>query len=175
MTQIFLSLGSNQGDRFSFLEKAVFEIEDRVGKLVSCSSYFETEPWGFNTKTYFINQVVELNTNFAPLQLLEEILGIERKLGRTRKLSNLIYTDRCIDIDILLYGNQLIEFSNLSIPHKFMHERKFVLKPLNEIAPNLIHPVLKRSINHLLLNCNDKTDVKKYYGKPVIQEQIQEG
>jgi 2-amino-4-hydroxy-6-hydroxymethyldihydropteridine diphosphokinase len=172
MTQVFLSLGSNQGDRFSFIKKSVKELEYKVGQLVSISSYYETEPWGYNSKTFFINQVICLNTNLTPAKLLEEILNIEEQLGRNRYLTNQFYSDRCIDIDILLYGDEIVEYTDLKIPHKYMHERKFVLEPLNEIARDLIHPSIKKSVKDLLSCCYDKTNIKKIFEDSVVNELI---
>jgi len=162
MEIVYLSLGSNQGDRIGCLQKTVEAINLLVGSILEQSSYFETEPWGFDTDTFFINQVVVIETSLAPYQLLEKIHEIEKNLGRTRIESNHRYTNRCIDIDILFYGNRILTEKNLIIPHQFLHERKFVLEPLNQVAGNIIHPALECSIHDLLLNCEDRTQVRKY-------------
>jgi 2-amino-4-hydroxy-6-hydroxymethyldihydropteridine diphosphokinase len=162
MEIVYLSLGSNQGNRIKYLQNSVSLLESTVGEVLTRSSYFETEPWGFNTDTFFINQVIGIKTFDLPAQLLEKILKIERQLGRVRMQSTQIYTNRCIDIDILFYGGKILKESDLIIPHKFLHERRFVLEPLNQIAGNFVHPAFNKSIHYLLLECKDKTKVKLY-------------
>jgi 2-amino-4-hydroxy-6-hydroxymethyldihydropteridine diphosphokinase len=172
MNSVYLSLGSNQGDRINYLQKSIEAIDNQIGKVVEISSYFETEPWGFITNTFFINQVICVKTLIEPLQLLEKIFAIESHLGRLRYRNNQMYTNRCIDIDILLYDEKIIELNNLTIPHKFLHERRFVLEPLNQIASNIIHPLFNISIHDLLLKCVDKTMVKKYVRESLIVQDI---
>jgi 2-amino-4-hydroxy-6-hydroxymethyldihydropteridine diphosphokinase len=172
MNKVYLSLGSNQGDRINYLQKSVEAIDNQIGKVVEVSSYFETEPWGFITNTFFINQVICVKTQLMPVQLLEKIFAIERQLGRLRDHNNQMYTNRCIDIDILLYDEKIVELDNLTIPHKFLHERRFVLEPLNQIASCTIHPLFNMSINDLLLRCGDKTMVKKYVKESLIVQDI---
>jgi 2-amino-4-hydroxy-6-hydroxymethyldihydropteridine diphosphokinase len=172
MEVVYLSLGSNQGNRIKYLQKSVEAIEVRIGEIIISSEYFETEPWGFITDSSFINQVICIKSNYSPEKILEKILDIEVQLGRIRMSDNQMYTNRCIDIDILFYGNEIIDSNDLIIPHKHLHERKFVLQPMNQIAGDFIHPIFKKSISDLLLKCEDKTFVKKYIAKQYSVQEI---
>jgi 2-amino-4-hydroxy-6-hydroxymethyldihydropteridine diphosphokinase len=110
----------------------------------------ETEPWGFESENRFLNCVAAFTTDKDPVELLDTTEEIERRLGRTQKSSDGVYHDRIIDIDILLYGSETISTERLTIPHPLMHKRDFVLEPLTEIAPDVIHPIIGKSINDLL-------------------------
>jgi len=144
---VYLSLGSNVGDREEYIEQAVTLLKETPGiKVVRRSSNFETQPEGKKNQPLFINCAVEITTNLSPQSLLDLMQGFEDTLGRDRSLE---WGPRTIDIDILLYGNELISEDKLSIPHPLMHERIFVLEPLQEIAPNVIHPILERTIKEL--------------------------
>ena len=156
MKKIFLGIGTNLGDRETNLKIAVGRIEENIGHVIKSSSVFETEPWGFKTDNQFLNMVVKVETKLTPSEVLDSILMIETLLGRTRGVKQ--YSSRVIDIDILLYEDLILNEKNLKIPHPLMHERKFVLVPLCEIAPNLIHPVLKKSIRILLSLCKDQSN-----------------
>src|SRR5688500_1350763 len=140
MNAFFLSLGGNIGDRSGMLKKALAEIEKRCGKISACSPVYETEGWGVSGRSKFLNLVLLLNSTMTASELLENTLAIERDLGRERKGDR--YSDREIDIDILFMNNSVIETDKLHIPHPRLHLRRFVLAPLNEIAPYLKHPVL---------------------------------
>lgn len=133
MTDIYLSLGSNLGDRHTLLLSAIEALIERVGRLVASSSFIETEPWGFKSPNRFMNAVVLMQTELSPRQLLVVTQDIEKQLGRTAKSEGGVYHDRPIDIDILLYGNIHINQPDLIIPHPRMHQRDFVMRPLNEI------------------------------------------
>ena len=117
-----------------------------LGTYTSLSSFIETEPWGFESQNSFLNCVVAFRTTLPPMELLGTTEKIERELGRTAKSNGGVYHDRIIDIDILLYGNEIINTERLTVPHPLMHERDFVLTPLCEIAPQAIHPVIGKSI-----------------------------
>lgn len=130
---VYLSLGTNLGDKRGNLDEAVRLIRERVGEVQAVSSYLETEPWGFASDNMFLNACVRVATELSPRMLLKETQKIERLLGRTRKSSEGIYHDRLIDIDILLYGDMRVDEPDLKIPHPLMYEREFVMKPLNEI------------------------------------------
>lgn len=150
MTSVYLSLGSNLGHRRQNLDAAVRALKQRCGRVLQCSSYVETEPWGYSSSNTYLNAALCLQTSLTPRQLLEATQQIERELGRTEKTTHHNYTDRPIDIDILLYGNQIVRDPDLQIPHPLLHKRLFVLEPLAEIAPDLIHPVLHQTIKEQL-------------------------
>ena len=160
MNIVFLGLGTNLGDKELNLKKAVAEIEEFIGKILRTSSIYETEPWGFMTDEKFLNLVVKAETELKPLQLLDKIHKIESALGRVR--SEVQYSPRVIDIDILLYENIIIAEDNLKVPHPLMKDRKFVLIPLCEIEPGMVHPVLGKPFTELLDECEDRSEVKKY-------------
>jgi 2-amino-4-hydroxy-6-hydroxymethyldihydropteridine diphosphokinase len=153
MRKVFLGLGANLGDRELNLQTALENIRENIGKVVLLSSVYETEPWGFSSDDQFLNMVTEVETKLNPSGLLGRILMIEANMGRLR--SGNIYASRQIDIDILLYGNKILETKSLVIPHPKLHERKFVLVPLCEIAPDFVHPVLNKDIKTLLKECTD--------------------
>lgn len=136
---VYLGLGTNLGDLDLNLHKAIDEIGKRVGKVISQSAFYKTEPWGFESQHTFLNAVVCVETELKPETILKETQYIEKHLGRTKK-SNGSYSDRIIDIDILLYDNLIMETDTLTIPHPLLHLRDFVLIPLREIAPELRHP-----------------------------------
>lgn len=147
MSSVFLSLGSNLGDRHSLLLQAIDLLARRVGRLVRASSFIETEPWGFESPHRFLNAVVLIETELSPFELLHETQNIERQLGRKTKSCHMVggfsadtipvYSDRPIDIDILLYDDLQLSTPELTIPHPHMHERDFVLRPLHEIQSAL--------------------------------------
>ncbi|MDD5569816.1 MAG: 2-amino-4-hydroxy-6-hydroxymethyldihydropteridine diphosphokinase [Bacteroidales bacterium] len=155
----YLILGSNIGDKIYYLNNAVELIEKNIGKIILKSSVYESEPWGFESKSNFINQVICVDTNISPEKILENILLIEKKLDRVR--SSIQFTDRTIDIDILFIDDLIIDKENLKIPHPLLHKRKFVLTPLVEIAEDFVHPVFKKTIEKLLEECEDKLKVIK--------------
>ena len=159
MKKVFLGIGTNLGERETNLQRSVARIEENVGHVLKCSSLYETEPWGFKSENQFLNMVVEAETKLNPSGVLGAILMIESLLGRTREGKQ--YSSRLIDIDILLYEDIVVDEVSLKIPHPLMHERKFVLVPLDEIASELVHPVLKKNIATLLNLCEDKSDVRK--------------
>ena len=136
-TITYLGLGTNTGNKEDNLTRAIEELSLALGNYISKSSFIETEPWGFNSSNKFLNCVVAYETDKKPIDLLNITEEIERKLGRTTKSSNGIYNDRIIDIDILLYGNRIIEHDRLTIPHPLILQRDFVYRPLMEIAPQL--------------------------------------
>jgi 2-amino-4-hydroxy-6-hydroxymethyldihydropteridine diphosphokinase len=151
MTKVFLLLGTNMGDRTGNLKDAKMSILQH-GLVVSCeSAIYETEPWGFAGQMNFYNQVLQVNTKLSAAELLEILLEIEKLLGRERKKS--CYEDRIIDIDILLFGDEIIREPELIIPHPLLHVRRFALIPLCELAPNNIHPVMKIKMKEILEAC----------------------
>lgn len=158
MKRVFLGIGSNLGKREKNIREAVEKIMEFIGPVINSSSLYETEPWGFRSENEFLNMVVEVDTNLKPSGLLGRLLIIESLLGRTRGENK--YTSRLIDIDILLYNNKVMDNKVLVIPHPLMHERNFVLIPLCEIAPDMIHPVMKKTISELLKDCPDKSKIR---------------
>jgi 2-amino-4-hydroxy-6-hydroxymethyldihydropteridine diphosphokinase len=142
---VYLSLGSNIGDRAGNLNAAIDRLR-AFGEVAAVSSFYETEPVEFTAQAWFLNCAVALDTEKTPQQLLAGVLDIEHQLGRRREQKK---GPRIIDLDILLFGNSIIDDPGLTIPHPAMHERCFVLEPLAEIAPDALHPVLQRTIREL--------------------------
>ena len=142
---VYLSLGSNLGDRAANLQSAITQLAN-LGKVEVVSSFYETEPVELTAQPWFLNCAVKLDTEKMPRQLIAGVLGIERGMGRQRKQKN---GPRIIDIDILLFGSLIIDLPSLTVPHPKMHERRFVLEPLAEIAPEARHPVRKRTAREL--------------------------
>ena len=159
MSKIYLLLGSNVGDKKANLKDAISLIHKQIGKIIQQSSVYETEPWGFEDVSFFLNQVLMVDSSLQPAEALSEILQMEKKLGRERTEKQ--YASRIIDIDILFYDDLIIQTENLIIPHPLMEKRRFVLTPLNEIAGDFIHPVLQKTIKILLAECEDKLKVKR--------------
>ena len=144
---VYLSLGSNLGDRLANLRAAITALA-LLGKLTAVSSFYETEPVECTQQPWFVNCAVALETEKMPKQLLSGVLKIERDMGRHRN-PNQLKGPRPIDIDILLFGASVIATASLKIPHPAMHQRRFVLEPLAEIAPDECHPILKRTVREL--------------------------
>jgi 2-amino-4-hydroxy-6-hydroxymethyldihydropteridine diphosphokinase len=161
MRKAFLHTGSNRGSRLEMLHEAHRQIGEKTGEILLASSVYETEPWGFHDETPFLNQVLEIKTDLSPEILLQSILEIETVMGRKREFKG--YLSRKIDIDILFYDDLVICTENLVIPHPRMHERRFVLIPLAEIAKDFIHPVFHRSIEELLVSCSDQSRVEVWH------------
>lgn len=134
----YLGLGTNLGsDKVGNLEQAIQLIDEQAGHVLACSSFIESEPWGFNSEHSFVNAVVSIDTLYTPHKLLQITQDIERRMGRTHKTIGMNYTDRIIDIDILLYGEETINSPELTVPHPYIMQREFVFLPLFEIAPEM--------------------------------------
>jgi 2-amino-4-hydroxy-6-hydroxymethyldihydropteridine diphosphokinase len=160
MNDVYLLLGSNLGDRNLFLQQAIQHIEKNISPVVKVSSVYETQSWGKTDVPDYLNQVVMLQTDMPPQTILKKILEIEIVLGRRRDEK---WGSRTIDIDILFYGERVIDEWGLQIPHPELHKRRFTLEPLNEIAPDFIHPGLKKTIFQLINELTDDLIVKKIY------------
>ncbi|NQY09973.1 MAG: 2-amino-4-hydroxy-6-hydroxymethyldihydropteridine diphosphokinase [Flavobacteriales bacterium] len=160
MNKIYAILGGNLGNRVTVIRDACNLIIEKVGPIIEKSSFYETEPWGFESDLAFLNQVIGINTEFEPHVALKKILNIETELGRVRNSEQWI--DRVIDIDILFFNNQVIQTDNFIVPHKEIQNRKFVLKPLCEVVPDYLHPVLGVTVKELFLNCTDASEVVIY-------------
>lgn len=145
MATVYLSLGTNIGNKRHNLIKAAALLAERVGDILALSDIYETEPWGFVTQNTFLNAALMLETTCSPDKLLEETQQIEREMGRIEK-SDGVYHDRIIDIDLLMYDSLVMQTAQLTLPHPLMQERKFVMEPLAEIASDIVHPVLKETI-----------------------------
>ncbi len=158
ITETYLIMGTNLGDRPAHLQQAIVEIERNIGSILNCSSVYETEPWGVTDQPSFYNQVLKVATTLDPLQLLTATLAIEKEMGRVRAER---YGARIIDIDILFFDDLVINTDQLTIPHPRITERNFVLAPLAEIAPDLVHPVLHQTISEIWTAGNDQLGVKK--------------
>lgn len=155
---IFLSLGSNLGNRILNIEKAIELIQHFIGPVEQSSSLYETEAWGFTSQEAFINQVIKVKSELKPVMVLKLIHQIETDLGRVRKEK---WEPRIIDIDILYFDDQCVTTTSLIIPHPLLHERKFVLVPLSELSPQFIHPLLKKTNEQLLKDCSDSLGIRE--------------
>ena len=142
-----------------WLQKAISLIETTCGPILKQSSVYQTAAWGITAQPDFLNMVILLETVLSPTELLTAILKIETTLGRHRDVK---WGPRIIDIDILFYNNDIVNTPELIIPHPFLHERKFTLTPLAEIAPMYVHPLLNKTMIALLHDCDDKLEVHKY-------------
>lgn len=150
MATAYLSLGSNLGDRLRLIQEAVAALTVEAGPVTALSSLYETEPWGFSSPHRFLNVALALETTLSPETLLAVTQRIERDLGRTHKSVDGRYADRTIDIDLLFVGDAVLDTPALTLPHPRLHLRRFVLEPLCEIAPDLCHPLLRKSVSQLL-------------------------
>ncbi len=158
MNEAILLLGSNAGNRIAMIENAKLLLTKEKINIVQQSSLYETEAWGLENQPAFLNQVVKANTDLNAAKLLNSLLKIEQQLGRIRLKK---WEQRCIDIDILFFNDEVINDPGLKIPHPHLHERRFTLIPLNELIPAYIHPVFKKTISELLDECNDDKEVKR--------------
>lgn len=160
MNKVFILLGTNLGNRKENLRTALMNITENCGTIILRSNIYETDPWGFETEHFFLNQVVQIETSFNPNELLDKLLIIESQMGRERLTKG--YSSRKIDLDILYFNSEIIQSEKLTIPHPRMHERNFTMTPMAEIAPNFVHPVLKISQQQILNKIVDKKSVRTF-------------
>lgn len=158
MHKAYLLMGSNLGNRVAYLRQATKLIEEQCGKVLQLSSFYQTAAWGLADQPDFYNQALELQTGLEPEVLMQTLLDIEEKIGRVRSIK---MGPRIIDIDILLIDDKVINTGLLTVPHPFLAERRFALMPLAEIAANVVHPVLHKTVWELLDDCPDTLDVHK--------------
>jgi len=155
----YLLLGGNLGDREANLKKAIELLNDKIGSVIAISSLYETAAWGKTDQPSFLNQAVSLRTRLTALEVLEYALSVEQELGRVRKDK---WGERLIDIDLILFGDEIINIPDkLQVPHPHMQDRKFVMEPLAEIAPEAIHPLLGETMLDICRNITDPLEVKK--------------
>jgi 2-amino-4-hydroxy-6-hydroxymethyldihydropteridine diphosphokinase len=158
VAEVYLLLGSNMGDREHTLGKARSRISRALGEVTAASGVYETAAWGKTDQDPFLNQVIRLKTNLDPQSLLQKAQEMEKELGRVRKEK---WAARVVDLDILFYAQQVVQTPELTIPHPELHNRRFTLVPLAELAPGLVHPVLHKTVRELLRDCPDELEVKR--------------
>lgn len=156
--KIFLLTGSNLGNRQASLQQAMQLLTEKLSRPLAVSSLYQTAAWGKTNQPAFLNQVLIFEASLTAETLLSTILFIEKEMGRQREEK---WAERNIDIDILFYGSQVIQTPHLEIPHPYLHQRRFTLEPLVEVAPSFVHPVLKKNLRQLLAACTDKLEVTK--------------
>lgn len=159
MNKTYLLLGSNLGNSKASLAKAMVQIEKQIGRVTRQSGLYSTAAWGNTKQPDFLNQVIIVETELSALQTMQTILNVENKMGRIRTIKN---APRVIDIDILFFNKEIIDQAELVVPHPQIQNRRFVLVPLNQLSPNLKHPLLSKTVHQLLINCPDRLNVKKF-------------
>ena len=161
MEKCYVLFGSNMGDKDQIFAQVCLLINNRCGRVVEVSSAYESEPWGFEADEWFLNRVIVLETELDPQQLLDELLEIERELGRVRHPECEGYSSRTADLDVLYYGDRVVHTPTLTVPHPRLHLRRFALMPLCEVAPDLVHPVIQLTQTELLQQCPDDGIVRE--------------
>jgi 2-amino-4-hydroxy-6-hydroxymethyldihydropteridine diphosphokinase len=156
---VVAGLGSNLGDRFAALGRAMELIREEAGEITAASSVWETEPWGFDADELFLNMVVVIRTTLDPARMMQLFRSIEGRMGRKRSGGGQ-YESRIIDLDILLWDNRVITLPGLEVPHPKLHSRRFVLEPLAEVVPEATHPVTGLTVTEMLELCDDRSDVR---------------
>ena len=159
--EVILLLGSNMGNREELLQQACMELASEVGTLLHSSALYETEPWGFEAEHNFLNQVITLYSEFDAHTILNKTQQIEARAGRIRSADG-HYISRTLDIDILFFGNHIIDTPDLQVPHPHLHKRRFTLIPLADHHAKLVHPTFEKPISQLLDTCPDTLPVVKY-------------
>jgi 2-amino-4-hydroxy-6-hydroxymethyldihydropteridine diphosphokinase len=158
MSKVYFSIGSNKGNRSQLINEAIDKIDIYIGRVELKSSIYQTQSWGFESNNFY-NICLLIESSLSVESIFNKILKIEKDMGRLKSGNK--YSDRCIDIDILFVEDIIVNSKNLIIPHPRLHLRKFVLTPMLDIAPDLIHPILNKSIKQLELECDDNDQPKK--------------
>ena len=161
MERCYILFGSNMGDKDAIFAHACLLINNRCGRVVQVSAAYESEPWGFEAEDWFLNRVIVVESIKGPEELLQQLLDIERELGRIRYPEINGYTSRTADLDILYYGHRVVDTDTLSVPHPRLHLRRFALVPMCEVAPELVHPVFGMTQQELLQQCPDESIVRE--------------
>ena len=161
MEKCYVLFGSNMGDKEAIFAQACLYINNRCGRVVKVSTAYESEPWGFEAEEWFLNRVIVLETALSPMDLLQQLLDIERELGRVRHPEIKGYTSRTADLDLLYYGSRIIQTEALTVPHPRLHLRRFALVPLCDVMPNFVHPVFQMTQTELLQRCPDESIVRE--------------
>ena len=161
MERCLILFGSNMGDKNKIYAQACLLINNRCGRIVAQSSAYESEPWGFEAKEWFLNRLIVVETELEPEAMLHQLLDIEAELGRVRHPETGGYTSRTADLDILYYGSRIVLTDILTIPHPRLHQRRFALLPLCEVAPEFVHPAFNLTQTELLKRCFDFSEVRK--------------
>ena len=157
----YVLFGSNMGDKAAIFAKACHYINNRCGHVVKVSAAYESEPWGFEAEEWFLNRVIVVETGLSPMDLLQQLLDIERELGRVRHPEIEGYTSRTADLDLLYYGSRIVQTETLTVPHPRLHLRRFALVPLCELVPAFRHPIFKKTQEELLKQCPDAGIVRE--------------
>lgn len=156
----YILFGSNMGDKEALFAQACLLINNRCGQVVRVSAAYESEPWGFEAEEWFLNRVIVVETEKTPEELLQQLLDIERELGRVRHPEIQGYTSRTVDLDLLYFGQRVINTDSLTVPHPRLHLRRFALVPMCEVAPEWVHPVFGLTQQELLQQCPDECIVR---------------
>jgi 2-amino-4-hydroxy-6-hydroxymethyldihydropteridine diphosphokinase len=153
------SLGSNIGDKQEYINQAISSVDKIIGQIIARSSFYVSQPWGYQEQDDFINAAIIIETELSIPQIKESIKAIEESMDRPKVRKK--WSSRTLDLDLIFYGMEIYNTQDFQVPHRFMHLRNFVLLPLNEICPEYIHPVFQKSVQTLLKNCPDESMVSK--------------
>jgi len=161
VVSVVLLLGSNIEPRKKYLDSAIEILQEDIGAITLRSKIYESEPWGFEAKVRFLNIAIVINTDKSAKEVLKICLKTEQRLGRERKVEP-GYSSRKVDVDVLYYGDEIVNLPELVIPHPRLHLRRFALIPLTDVVPDMVHPIFKKNQNELLEECQDKSGVKLF-------------
>ena len=161
VVKVVLLLGSNIEPRKEYLDRAIGILQEDIGTMTNVSRIYQSEPWGFEAKVRFLNMALVFNTDKSAKEVLTICLKTEQRLGRERKIES-GYASRKVDVDVLYYGNEIVNQPELVIPHPRLHLRRFALIPLTDVVPDMVHPILKKNQNELLDECKDKLGVELF-------------